>query len=133
MKLTKLIYLASPYSDEDLMVMHLRALQIDSIMSHMYSKTKVSIIPPILISRIIKDNLGENIGTSFKDWKQIDLTYISKCDEVWVACMNGWIKSIGVQAEIKFAEERNIKVRYINPTTMRFIKCPLKKLKKQKA
>jgi hypothetical protein len=56
--------------------------------------------------------------TSFKSWAKRDLTYLSKCDELWVVTMKGWKESIGVKAEINFAKEHNMPIKYIDPHTL---------------
>lgn len=120
----KLIYLASPYSHSDPRVMAYREEQVNSVAAHLYLKHKVSIIPPIMISAVMKRHLGNTIGTSFKEWRNVDLRYIAACDEVWVVTMSGWNQSIGVIAEIEYAKKNNIPVKYISPVTLKFIKRP---------
>ena len=45
-------------------------------------------------------------------WKNFCLSFLEKCDEIMVFKMEGWDKSRGVAEEIKFAEEKGIKVTY---------------------
>lgn len=46
-------------------------------------------------------------------WLKWCYDLLSKCDEMDVLCLDGWEDSTGVQAEIKFAKENNIKINYI--------------------
>ena len=55
-----------------------------------------------------------NHDSGFDSWKDIDLNFIDKSDEVWVCMMSGWKESIGVQTEIKYELQTNKGVRYIN-------------------
>lgn len=126
MKLPIRVYLASPFSHPEERVQERREQKINAICAHLYLKHKVAIIPPIMISAIIKRELQNQIGTTFKEWEAVDLAYISGCKEVWVACMDGWDRSIGVQAEIKFARSKNLVVRFIDPITLEFVKEPNK-------
>jgi Domain of unknown function (DUF1937) len=46
-------------------------------------------------------------------WLKQDYPLLEKAKEILVFQMGGWDKSYGVAQEIKFAQERNIPVRYI--------------------
>ncbi len=50
----------------------------------------------------------------FGYWEKADREFLSKCTDIYVAKMEGWDKSKGVQAEIKIALELGIPVTYIN-------------------
>lgn len=45
-------------------------------------------------------------------WEKIDITMLAKCDMLYVLKINGWEKSRGVAAEIKFAMNRNIPITH---------------------
>lgn len=47
-------------------------------------------------------------------WKKHDLLMIEKCDELWVAKMPGWNKSVGVKEEVRHAYKHNKIVKYID-------------------
>lgn len=114
-------YVASPYSHPRKRVMQHRAAMVDYIMAKLYEKYKVALIPPILISRVIKECLGDSIGTDFKEWKKVDLKYISRCDAVIVVMLPGWKESIGVKAEILFALRNQIPVKYFDTDLLEFV------------
>lgn len=132
MKRLKRIYLASPYSHQSKVVMSNREYEINYILGKLYWKYHVAIIPPILISAKIKEIIGNEIGDSFKEWSEVDYAYILGCDAVWVAKMDCWEDSIGVTAEIKFAKQNNIPVKYIDTQTLKLSSRP-KKSKQEKA
>ena len=46
-------------------------------------------------------------------WEKIDFMFIDACQELWVLMMEGWEESKGVQAEIKYAQARDIPIKYI--------------------
>jgi hypothetical protein len=48
-------------------------------------------------------------------WKQYDETMLSRCDEIWVLCLDGVEDSAGVNAEIALAKELGLDVWYIYP------------------
>jgi hypothetical protein len=117
-----LVYLASPFTHNSFKVMEKRRKQIDLIGAKLQHKHNVAIFPPITISDTYSKILPGKFGHKFESWERIDLYTISKCDEVWVVKMSGWQESVGVQAEIAFAKARKIRVRYIDPKTLRFTK-----------
>ena len=47
-------------------------------------------------------------------WRRHDLNYIAASDEVWVLMMPNWRDSIGITAEIEFAELMGKKITYID-------------------
>lgn len=57
-------------------------------------------------------------------WEKDDYTWISICQEVWVLVDNdgAWTRSVGVQAEITFAEKIGKPIKYINPNTFQVTK-----------
>ena len=119
---TKFIYLASPYSHPSRKVEKEREKEINRIGAELQARTGHALFPPITVSAHFKKLLPHKFGTSFSAWKDIDLTVVSKSDEVWVVKMSGWKDSIGVQAEIEYANDNEIPVMYINPKSLRFVK-----------
>lgn len=115
----KMIYLCSPYSHSDKFVQDQREAEINLIAAKLQAKYKVVIFPPILISAVYKRLLPDKFGTTFKYWCKVDLAAIKHCDEVWVAMMDGYKESIGVTAEIAYAEETNKPVKYIDTTKLK--------------
>lgn len=78
-------------------------------------------LPITQSAMMAKYNPALRDGT-FAAWKKVDLKVISKCDEVWVVKMIGWKESVGVTAEIKFARKKGIKVKFIDPVSLKFVK-----------
>lgn len=119
MKLTKLIYLASPYSHKGEFIRNMRYNLITKITGKLQDRYPYAFIGPITQSHNTAPYM-ESPNTEFTSWAIRDLTYISRSDEMWVVMIDGWKESKGVQAEIEFASNQNIKVRYINPETLIF-------------
>lgn len=124
MKLLEIIYLASPYSHKSKMMMKARRTAVDKIGAELQVKyhNKYAFILPITTSATLKDYQPKLMDEDFNYWEKTDLTFISVCREIWVAMIEGWEKSIGVAAEVKFAEDNNIKVRYLDPKTLKFVR-----------
>lgn len=115
----KLIYLASPYSYKSKwkivswavkwyrsrMVAKIAGWLQDTYPDHAF------ILPITMSHETIK---FMNIKKSdFKTWANRDYAYLSRCDELWVARMDGWQSSEGVKAEIKYAKKLKIPIRHL--------------------
>lgn len=74
-------------------------------------------ILPITMSYITQ-KLHSTLGSEFSAWAHTDYTYITQCREIWVIVMDGWDKSIGVLAEIKFAKKHKKVIRYFSPSDL---------------
>lgn len=124
--LTKLIYLASPYSykincssDSRRCICKkikkqeekYRYILITKIAGKLQDRFPYAFILPITMSHNTARYMKTK-GGGFEHWETIDFTYISKCDEVWVVTMNGWKESIGVMKEIEFATKNKIPIQY---------------------
>lgn len=116
----KVVYIASPFSHSLLKVMKLRRKRIAQVAAKLHLQFPHAFILPITQSACMKD-WEPTLGESFKYWKDRDLKFISRSDEVWVVMMDGWEESVGVQAEIKYATRNNIPVSYINPDSLVFM------------
>jgi nucleoside 2-deoxyribosyltransferase len=115
------IYLASPYSLKDKDIEEFRYHEISRIAAKLHMKFPHAFILPITQSHKLK--LYEpKLGGTFAKWRDRDLLFIDKSDEVWVVMLDGWKDSIGVTAEIDHAHKTGKPVKYINPNTMRFKK-----------
>lgn len=55
-----------------------------------------------------------DLPTDFVFWKQYNHDFIRRADAVWVACIDGWSVSKGVDDEIKFAELLDMPVKYVH-------------------
>ena len=47
-------------------------------------------------------------------WLKQDFAVLEKCSKMVVYKMKGWEKSVGIAAELKFAEARNIPIEYLD-------------------
>jgi pyruvate/2-oxoacid:ferredoxin oxidoreductase beta subunit len=128
MKLPIRVYLANPYSsklkDKDaasLQRAHRRALEsyVGGTLKKKY-KGKYAFLLQISLSGSMADLCS--FDTGFAEWASDDYAWIDACEETWVLMSDGWKDSIGVQAEIKFALKNKKKVRFIDPTTLNFVK-----------
>ena len=56
------------------------------------------------------------LPTEWAYWEKVDREFISRCDELFVVCIDGWEESTGVQAEIEIAAEFGLPVRFLLAT-----------------
>lgn len=116
----KKVYVASPYSHVNFEVMDEREDLITFIAAKLQEKYKHAFFLPITQSApLVRWN--PRLSGDFDAWEAVDLTWVSVCDELWVVTMDGWKTSKGVQAEIQFATEKQIPVKYINPVTLEIV------------
>ncbi len=104
-----MIYLASPYSHEDVKVREYR-FQTSAKAASTLMKKGIHVFSPISHTHPIA-MYGLPLGWDF--WEQFDRWYIERCDEVWVLMLDGWQESRGVTAEIGIATEMGKVIRYL--------------------
>lgn len=109
----KMIYLASPYSHKKTSVQNKRYRDITKVAAKLTKDTGLCFFLPITQSfQLVK--VDPSLGGSFSAWRNIDLYAIKKSDEMWVVTMDGWLESIGVQAEIAYAKSLKKPVKYLD-------------------
>lgn len=100
--MTGMIYLASPYSHVDQLVCEARFREVCLIASRLL-RIGLMVYSPIAHTHPITMVSGGNLNLDWKQWEQFDSWFIERCGALWVADMEGWRESVGVQAEIKLA------------------------------
>ena len=107
-----LTYLATPYSHPDPAVKHARFVVANKC-SAALMRAGHQIYSPISQTHPIA--LEGGIPGDWHYWEEYDKRIISICQEIMVLTIDGWRESIGVKAEIEFANELGLKVEYICP------------------
>jgi ParB/RepB/Spo0J family partition protein len=103
LKLTGLVYLASPYSADKDAIKKKRFEAACEAAARLLSQC-VMIFSPIAHSHPIA-----TIGctpTSWEFWEKYDKTILDKCDSMIVLQLDGWEESVGVKAEIEWMESK---------------------------
>lgn len=95
-----MIYLASPFSHPQLEVQHGRYEQVLEATAFLIRNHYV-VYSPIVHNYHIASKF--NLPGDFDFWKAYDLEMINRSDQVYVLTLDGWISSVGVQSEIKYA------------------------------
>ncbi len=106
-----MIYLASPYSHPDPTVREQRFREACRAAAR-FMRLGQAVFSPIAHGHCIC-NYG--LSTDWRFWEPIDRHQLERCDEVVVLTLDGWIESVGVQAEIRIAGECGKPVRYVAP------------------
>lgn len=106
----ELIYLATPYTHEDPAICEMRHQIVTEVASGLFS-TSHSVFSPI--SHCHEMARQYSLPTDWTYWQKYNRTMISRCTRLLVLCLEGWRESVGVQAEIKIAEEFGLSVEYV--------------------
>lgn len=102
-KYSKVVYLASRYSDPDPQVMRENVRQAGKI-AHGIMKKGYAVISPVNNS----DWRGKEAEFSHETWLEMDKQLLKRCDMLVLGY--NWENSVGCREERKFAEENNIPV-----------------------
>jgi len=108
-----MIYIASPYSDPSAKVRQDRFDAVCKYAGSLMLRGKV-VFSPIAHSHPIAEHLPQDKNT-WEFWEPFDLMMLDMADDLYVLCINGWNKSPGVAAEIKYAIDKMMPVVYAFP------------------
>lgn len=107
-----LTYLASPYTHAEWSVRSARFFAVNKCAAKLMAKGKV-VFSPISHSHVIA--CAGNLPAEWAFWEKIDRKFLSVSAELIVLRLDGWRESVGVQAEIKIAEEMGMPISYVDP------------------
>lgn len=105
-----LIFISSPFSHKDKTIENKRVEIVNKVVAE-YTALRLNVFSPITFGTTLLKY--KEMPTDWEFWKNFCESFLEKCDELWVLKMEGWDESAGVSAEIQFAIENNITVRYI--------------------
>lgn len=108
--MSKIIYIASPYSHKEEAIRILRAKQISQF-SAILLKSGLIVFSPISYGHEMTNHC--DLPTDFKFWEDFCLSFLSKCEEMYVYMIPGWEDSIGIKNEILYCETNSIPIKYI--------------------
>jgi hypothetical protein len=108
-QLGTLVYLASPYSHDDVHVRRRRYYLACKATAAIMRQGKL-VYSPIVHSHPLT---RYGLPTDWGYWQQLDEAMLVRCQELWVLLLDGWVASDGVQAEIQLAERRGLPRRYV--------------------
>jgi hypothetical protein len=109
--MSKIIYLASPYSNYDKSIRELRYLQITEYAAQQIAKGHL-VFSPITYGHVLSEFV--DLPTDFEFWETFCIGFLSKCEEMHVIKLDKWDLSEGIKQEILYCVANNIKIKYIN-------------------
>ena len=119
-----MIYLCSPYTHPDHAIRHARFVAACQAAAALMAQG-ARVFSPIAHSYAIEQVGGLNGDWAF--WSQIDYEWIRLCGAVWVLALAGWDRSVGVTAELRYAQSLQLaKPRIITPAELGIADVPIK-------
>lgn len=109
-----MIYFASPYSSPDPDVRTWRFHQACRATAALMQQGLI-VISPIVHSHPL---VAHGLPTSWEFWARLDREFLARCDVLAVLMLPGWQESVGVQAEIRLAQELGLPVVFIEPSEL---------------
>lgn len=105
-----LTYLAVPYTHENPQIREWRFNKANEAAAYLMKKGLL-VFSPISHSHPIAVTSG--LPTDWEYWKKFCNAYLSHCNKIIILMLEGWEESVGVQNEIKIAEEYGIEIEYL--------------------
>jgi hypothetical protein len=105
----KLIYLASPHSDPDYMVMQHRYEKARDAVA-ILQRNNIMVFSPICHSHP-PQMVNKDVVIHFESYRKFDEKLISVSDELWILMIDGWNKSFGIMNEVRLAERLNLPIK----------------------
>ena len=106
-----MIYVASPYSDDDPAVRHARFEAACRITAELIRQGKCVFAPVPYTHNLCRYGLP----LDWKYWQRIDLEFLAMCSEVVVLKLPDWQRSVGVKAEIATARALGKPITFLEP------------------
>ncbi|MDD5150173.1 MAG: DUF1937 family protein [Flavobacterium sp.] len=113
-----MIYLAAPYNDKNKIIIQERIDKIYIVIAE-FIKMGYHVITPLLMHEVVTRH---NIDGSFSYWEDYCFNLLSRCDKMYVLCIDDWDNRPGVQKEIEYCREHGIPIQYISNDFFEHIK-----------
>lgn len=107
-----MIYLASPYTNPDPQLRSRRFIAAREFCVHHMNLGRV-IFSPIVYGHQFSRDFGHPVEASH--WRSLNESLMQAMTELWVLRLPGWEASVGVQAEIEWAERLSIPLDFHDP------------------
>lgn len=107
------IYLASPYTSEDILVREVRFLEVVRAAAYVINKLRINAFAAIAFSHSLA--VRYTMPCEWEFWADYDQAMISHAVELWVVAIPGFTNSMGVQTELKIAHRLGKQVRWLIP------------------
>lgn len=114
-----MIYLASAYSSDDPAVREAR-YQAACRATAVLLMGGETVFSPIVHSHVL---LEHGCPNTWEFWKEIDYGFLTRCSALYVLMLPGWEESVGVKQEIKWAEELELPIKFLDPVMLEPAQC----------
>ena len=104
------IYLACPYSHPNESVMDERFIRVTKLAINLLEQG-YDVYSPITCTHLAVRKT--DVPRTFAYYKDNCFAELEQCNELWVCMFEGWKDSIGVNAEIDFANKYGLIVKYL--------------------
>lgn len=106
-----MIYLASPYSHPDPLIMKTRFLLAEQATAELLMSGEIVFSPIVHCHEMA---MRYNMPTDFNFWSKYCCSMLRKADILYILAIPGWDTSIGVSAEHRLAKEMFMPVFFVN-------------------
>lgn len=106
-----MIYLASPYSHPDPLVMRTRFLIAEQVTAQLLA-SKRFVYSPIVHCHELAQKF--TLPTDFQFWKDYNFDFLRRADDFLILKIDGWETSKGVAAERSLADMLNINRGFVD-------------------
>ncbi len=107
-----LVYLATPYSHPELLVMSERFGKVNKAAAKLM-REGLHVFSPISHNHPIA--VDHELPTGWDFWESYDSAYLRCSHRMIVLKLDGWESSVGVSAEIKLAKALGLEIEYMEP------------------
>lgn len=107
-----MIYLASPYSHHDPVIVKTRFLLVEQCCATLIQQGHF-VWSPIVHCHEMATKYAMPTDAQF--WKEYNFDFIRRCDRMLVLDIEGWMESKGIQMEMRMADEAMIPTFFVTP------------------
>lgn len=106
-----MLYLASPYSHPDPLVMKTRFLLAEQVTAQLLQRS-TWVYSPIVHCHELAQKF--QLPTDFEYWQRYNIDMLRRCDMMMILSIQGWRESKGVTGELTIAQMLNMPIFMIN-------------------
>lgn len=110
--MSEIIYLASPYTHEDLGVREERARKVSKIAGHLIHHGHNVFCPIAHSHKVSEHSVADH--NEHDMWMRVDISMLNRCTDLYVLTLEGWEESKGVKEEIDFARRQGMPIYHID-------------------
>ena len=106
-----LIYLAAPLGHQDSSIRRERFESVNRCCGYLIRQHEL-VLSPLSIGASLNEDAISNSA-----WYALGLQMLSRCDELRILALDGWVESVGVTLETRYARQLCIPVSVADPST----------------